>query len=253
MLVLLLLVCAAVSSADRCSVIPPSLWCSNAELSKECGFEVHCNRYLASTHNQRINITVLLEALCPDCQRWIVEELYPHVFKNFMDFVNIEFVPYGNARIVNGSIQCQHGPEECSINRFESCLIDSVQTQDQYVPLINCIENQLMSKVTFDKASAKCFRTLSVSDDIQRLIQSCLVSRLGEKLQEKAAEKTDNVWPDKHTHVPWIIVNGVSLANAQMMMDQLPYLLCEWYTGDKKIPFCQAQEKRKYKRWSWNF
>lgn len=27
------------------------------------------------------------------------------------------------------------------------------------------------SKVTFDKASAKCFRTLSVSDDIQRLIQ----------------------------------------------------------------------------------
>lgn len=64
------------------------------------GIEALTCSYLASTHNQRINITVLLEALCPDCQRWIVEELYPHVFKNFMDFVNIEFVPYGNARIV---------------------------------------------------------------------------------------------------------------------------------------------------------
>ncbi|KHJ76293.1 hypothetical protein OESDEN_24087, partial [Oesophagostomum dentatum] len=83
-----------------------------------------------------------------------------------------------------------HGPEECSINRFESCLIDSVQTQDQYVPLIYCLENNLMAKIPFDKASAKCFRTMSVSEDIQRMIQSCLVSSLGERLQQKAAEKT---------------------------------------------------------------
>ncbi|PIO75739.1 gamma interferon inducible lysosomal thiol reductase [Teladorsagia circumcincta] len=128
-------------------------------------------RYHKATDNQRINITVLIEALCPDCQRWIVEELYPHVFKNFLDYVNIELIPYGNAKMVNGTIECQHGPEECSINRFESCVIDSMQTQDQFLPLIYCIENQLMSKVTFDKASAKCFRTLSITDDMQRMIQ----------------------------------------------------------------------------------
>ncbi|KAK6043862.1 hypothetical protein COOONC_18633 [Cooperia oncophora] len=52
-----------------------------------------------------------------------------------------------------------------------------------------------------------------------------------------------NVWPDKHTHVPWIVVNGVSLANGQMMMDHLPYLICDWYVGDKRIPFCQYEEK----------
>ncbi|WKX97518.1 hypothetical protein Q1695_013294 [Nippostrongylus brasiliensis] len=248
-----LVIGAAGAASDRCAVIPPALWCSNDELSKECGFEEYCNRYHSTTHNQRINITVLVEALCPDCQRWIVEELYPLVYKNFADFVNIELVPYGNARMVNGSIQCQHGPEECSINRFESCLIDSVQTQDQYVPLIYCIENQLMAKTPFDKASAKCFRTLSISDDIQRLTQSCLVSRLGERLQEKAAERTANVWPDKHTHVPWVVLNGVSLANGQMMMDHLPFLICEWYNGDKKIPYCQSQEKKKYWNWSWKF
>ncbi|KHJ74789.1 gamma interferon inducible lysosomal thiol reductase, partial [Oesophagostomum dentatum] len=146
--------------------------------------------YHSATYNQRINITVLIEALCPDCQRYIVEDLYPNIYKNFAGFVNIELIPYGNARIVNGSIQCQHGPEECSINRFESCLIDSVQTQDQYVPLIYCLENNLMAKIPFDKASAKCFRTMSVSEDIQRMIQSCLVSSLGERLQQKAAEKT---------------------------------------------------------------
>ncbi|KAK6012174.1 hypothetical protein OSTOST_22681 [Ostertagia ostertagi] len=111
--------------------------------------------YHKATDNQviRINITVLIEALCPDCQRWIVEELYPNVFKNFMNFVNIELV----------------------------------------VRLWEC---QDRSKVTFDKASAKCFRTLSISDDIQRMIQ---------------------------------------------------------YVGDKKIPFCQSEEKKKLKKVSWKY
>ncbi|ETN76431.1 hypothetical protein NECAME_11670 [Necator americanus] len=60
------------------------------------------------------------------------------------------------------------------------------------------------------------------------MIQSCLVSRLGERLQQKAAERTANVWPDKHRHVPWVIINGISLESEQMIMDQLQFLICEW-------------------------
>ncbi|XGW12853.1 hypothetical protein V3C99_013475 [Haemonchus contortus] len=235
---------------DRCSVIPPAFWCTNKEIMKSCGFTDVCKRHNDASYNQPINITVLIEALCPDCQRWITESL-PTIFKKFNKFVNIEFIPYGNAKVVNGSIECQHGAEECSINRFESCVIDSMGTQDQYVPYIYCLENQLKSKVTFDKASAKCFRTLSVSDDIQRMIQSCLVSRLGEELQMKAAEATDNVWPDQHRFVPWIVINGVSVASAQTMMDRLPNLLCEWYIGDKPIPYCQGEEKKRRRAVSW--
>ncbi|KAK5967454.1 Gamma interferon inducible lysosomal thiol reductase, partial [Trichostrongylus colubriformis] len=100
--------------------------------------------YHKATYNQRINITVLMEALCPDCQEWIVKTLYPTVFKNFSEFVNIELVPYGNVKIVNGSVECQHGPEECSINRFESCIIEFMPSQSEHIPLIYCIENLLM-------------------------------------------------------------------------------------------------------------
>ncbi|KAJ1355159.1 hypothetical protein KIN20_012463 [Parelaphostrongylus tenuis] len=45
MLALLLLGFSAVS-ADRCDSVPPSLWCSNRELSKQCGFEDLCYRYV---------------------------------------------------------------------------------------------------------------------------------------------------------------------------------------------------------------
>lgn len=49
--------------------------------------------------------------------------------------------------IQNGTITCQHGAEECQINRFESCIIDSMQTQDQYVPYIHCLESNLAVRI----------------------------------------------------------------------------------------------------------
>lgn len=101
--------------------------------------------------------------------------------------------------------------------------------------------------VTFDKASSKCFRTYSIGDDIQRMIQSCLVSRLGERLQVKAAERTANVWPEKHQFVPWVLFNNVSLARSQNLMDDIPSLLCQWYNGDKQIPYCSQQMKKRYR------
>ncbi|PAV90129.1 hypothetical protein WR25_13333 [Diploscapter pachys] len=184
-------------------------------------------RYTTATRNQKINITVLIEALCPDCQQLIVNELYPNVYTKFKDYVNIEFIPYGNARILsNGTIQCQHGEEECKINKFESCLIDAVQTQDQYVPLIYCLENQLMKQTPFEDAAEKCFKQLSVSDQTQRMIQGCLVTSLSEKLQKKAADLTANVWPEKHRFVPWILFNGVSIESVQSWADIIPTLIC---------------------------
>ncbi|KAJ1371557.1 hypothetical protein KIN20_033526 [Parelaphostrongylus tenuis] len=100
MLLNVLLLGLSAVSADRCASVPSSLWCANDELSKQCGFEDLCNRYRLN-HNKPINITVLMEALCPDCQLWIVEEFYPKVFKNFAKFINIELVPFGNAKITS--------------------------------------------------------------------------------------------------------------------------------------------------------
>lgn len=52
----------------------------------------------------------------------------------------------------------------------------------------------------------------------------------------------------QHKFVPWIVVNGVSLTSLQGFQNQLPTLLCEWYSGDKPIPFCEAALKLKYKK-----
>ncbi|KAJ1370058.1 hypothetical protein KIN20_031696 [Parelaphostrongylus tenuis] len=44
MLLNLLLLGLNAVSADHCASVPPSLWCANDELSKQCGFEDLCSR-----------------------------------------------------------------------------------------------------------------------------------------------------------------------------------------------------------------
>ncbi|CAO4365348.1 unnamed protein product [Caenorhabditis nigoni] len=236
------------ATAPNCDAIPTSMWCSNKDIEKACGFTQQCDKHRAATHNQKINITVLIEALCPDCQNFLTKQLYPVVFKNFGDFVNIELVPFGNAKIQeDGTIKCQHGEEECSINKFEGCFIDSMADQSP-LPTLSCIEESLQKKVEFADAVQQCFEKLQIGGDIQRLTQSCLVSKLGADLQTRAAATTNNVWPEQHKFVPWVVVNGVSLTSLQGFQNQLPTLLCEWYSGDKPIPYCETALKMKYKK-----
>ncbi|CAJ0581605.1 unnamed protein product, partial [Mesorhabditis spiculigera] len=238
-----------------CSTTPPGLWCENDALAKECGWDLACSEYKKGVYNKPVQITLLYESLCPGCQRFIQQQLYP-AFKAFPStHLKIELVPYGNAKIQGDEIVCQHGAEECQINKFESCVIDSMETQDVFMPYIFCLEQQLSNKIPFDKAQSKCFRTLNVTDDVQRMTQSCLVSKLSRELQMNAAKRTNDVQPEKHHFVPWILFNNVSLESAQFLQADLTSVICQWYKGDKPAPACQAEQKRLARKLekSWKF
>ncbi|CAI5443642.1 unnamed protein product [Caenorhabditis angaria] len=234
-------------AAPDCAKIPPSLWCANPTIQSTCGFTEPCKKHEIATSQHKLNITVLVEALCPDCQQFLTKQLYPVIFKNFADYVNIQLVPFGNAKVLqDGTIQCQHGEQECSINKFQSCFIDSMADQNP-LPAIACIEENLAKKVEFADAVQQCFEKLQIGGDVQRLTQSCLVSKLGTQLQLQAAKATSEVWPEQHKFVPWVVVNGVSLVKLQGFQNDLAVLICEWYSGDKPIPFCEASLKKKYR------
>ncbi|VDM81925.1 unnamed protein product [Strongylus vulgaris] len=129
---------------NRCAVVPPTLWCSSETVMKECGFKEFCDNYNAATYNQRVNLTIFSEGLCPMCNDWFTNYVYPKVYKNFADFINIEYVPYGNAQYKNGTITCQHGELECRINRYFSCIIDVMGKQDVYIPFLHCLDDLLI-------------------------------------------------------------------------------------------------------------
>ncbi|KHN88797.1 GILT-like protein F37H8.5 [Toxocara canis] len=237
----------AVATEFNCNTVPPSLWCESTKLATKCGFQPLCDKYIRETKNKRVKLALLYESLCNGCQNMITKTLYPIVYKDFGAYVDIELVPYGNAKIKNGTIECQHGDEECVINRFESCVIETITGINAPLPYIYCLEKQLEAGTEFQDAVNKCYRTLKIDKEIQNAVSICVVSGLGDRLQLEAAKRTEEIFPDKHDHVPWMLFNNVSLTRAQIIQDSLPSAICQWFNGDKMPPACEAENARSKK------
>ncbi|KAI1707448.1 gamma interferon inducible lysosomal thiol reductase (GILT) domain-containing protein [Ditylenchus destructor] len=241
--------CAAITSAQLesnsvlesenktdCSHIPPSLWCTSPIIAAKCGVSQACESYAQANRNQPVQITLLYESLCPFCSRFIVNQLSA-IYEQYEDFVNIELVPCGNKEPGSKSCaeRCQHGEEECKINKYESCAIHFIPKP---FPFILCLEKNL-TRHNFESAAKKCYAELQITPEIVDKIVQCASGALGAELQQKAAERTKNVWPDQHEWVPWVVFNNMSVKNASLyLMQSLPTAICEMYVGDKSPPGC---------------
>ncbi|KAH7727301.1 Protein F37H8.5 [Aphelenchoides avenae] len=223
------------SDAIDCSRVPPSLWCQNAKLTEKCGFSDICSRYRKASSGKRVQLTLLYEGLCPGCQNFIINNLYRDVYLQYGDYVDIELVPYGNAKRQNTTITCQHGDEECVINRYESC---AIHFMPEPVPFIYCLESQLSRGTELQKAARKCYATFHTQPHIYDQIIHCANGDLGQKLQLAAAQRTENVWPEAHQYVPWLVFNNVSLKAEQFRQNSLSATICDFYVGDHAPEFC---------------
>ena len=57
---------------------------------------------------EKVNITVYYESLCPDSIEFITAQLYP-TYQSFEKYLNVEFIPFGNAEVYNHhSFSCLH-------------------------------------------------------------------------------------------------------------------------------------------------
>jgi hypothetical protein len=98
---------------------------SNAINSSECHRE--SLKYFLIRVCRPITVTLMFEALCPFCQKFIATQL-ANLYDQFRGKVEIELVPFGNARLLpNGQISCNHGQAECDANKLMSCVVDVVQ------------------------------------------------------------------------------------------------------------------------------
>ena|SRR3569832_2068516 len=94
--------------------VPPTFWCDNLAISRECGVENACMQWRATQAKHKFNFTLLYETHCPYSQQYIVDVLYPVVYKQFGNYTDIELVPWGNTRRKSdGGVECQHGQKEC--------------------------------------------------------------------------------------------------------------------------------------------
>uniref|UniRef100_A0A1I7SRM6 Saposin A-type domain-containing protein n=1 Tax=Bursaphelenchus xylophilus TaxID=6326 RepID=A0A1I7SRM6_BURXY len=107
LLVLITVFCFYISTTTSvlpdCGRIPPNFWCKNMQIATHCGVAAACQRYNQLSANRKVHIQIIMESLCPFCQRFIVDKFYHDVYLKFRGYVDVELVPYGNAeRNVSG-------------------------------------------------------------------------------------------------------------------------------------------------------
>ncbi|XP_055904291.1 GILT-like protein 1 [Eupeodes corollae] len=146
---------------------------------------------------EKINVLVMYESLCPDSVRFMTNQLGPN-YDSLKDVINVNLVPFGKSESVNNGAQffCQHGPAECEGNRMQSCVLDQTSNQDAQVKFAVC---QMSGQ--YDSSSQYCAQLAGLSGDITE----CMNSDLGTVLQLEA-EKITKIYDP--SFVPTIVYDG---------------------------------------------
>ncbi|XP_029638659.1 gamma-interferon-inducible lysosomal thiol reductase [Octopus sinensis] len=218
--------------------VPPSVWCSSQEIADKCKVLNQCAAW--KSRNQLVNFTLYYEALCPDCQNFIIKQLFP-TFIKLKSIINLGLVPYGNAYEQKDGkswkFTCQHGAEECSVNILETCAIHVLEDPNIYVKFIYDLETCMFKIQKPEKCVKMVMKHISKRDNLI----ACANGTTGIYLEHQMALKT-NALPLPPMYVPWVTLNGVHSEHIQRKAENnLTDLICETYQGKDKEKYCPGR------------
>lgn len=180
--------------------------------------------------SDKIPIALYYESYCPFCQNFWVEQLAPS-FECTSQMMDLTLVPYGNARYTGNKAPykytCQHGPDECVGNLFETALLHIANFTTAF-NVITCLETTL--KAAELETQKKCTAQFGIDfDEVTALANS----DKGNELQFQYAQQTGQLVP-AHNYVPWLTLNNTHDESTQTKMQSnfLGYV-CLMYQGDK--------------------
>lgn len=147
------------------------------------------------------------------------------------DIMDVTMVPFGNAQFQGGKLQCQHGPDECTLNSWEQCAIENYPKFEDYWPFYLCVEQ---SAVTCESGTGdpgpctlkKVEGCATTSKLDYAKLSACVNDPVeSSKLQHKFAGLT----PANHQYTPWVLINKKVSSQSKTLIEQV----CEAYTGSK--------------------
>ncbi|KAJ7360409.1 antigen processing and presentation of exogenous peptide antigen via MHC class I [Desmophyllum pertusum] len=193
----------------------------------------------------KVALDLYYESLCPDCQLFISQQLYP-TYQKVSEIFNLTLVPYGNAeeskRGAKWVFECQHGPKECQGNLIETCAISLLKNISVSFPFVHCFEKDI-GRQDPKAVAENCAKSLGID---YAPIEGCVSGPQGNELEHKMAMKTDALEP-QHEYVPWVTINGKHTEKMQRKaQNNLLALVCEYYTGTKPSE-CAEKIGRCYK------
>ncbi|XP_055706550.1 GILT-like protein 3 [Phlebotomus papatasi] len=128
--------------------------------------------------SEKLQVSVYYEALCVDSVYFFTRQLIP-TYNEYGDKMDLKLIPYGKASHYWNKDEnkyeflCQHGPNECLLNKIHACALDVLPFQSS-LTFINC----LMGK--FHEDMDETIRHCSPSDVTE--LEKCMKTRKDELL-----------------------------------------------------------------------
>ncbi|KNA06978.1 hypothetical protein SOVF_176150 [Spinacia oleracea] len=193
-----------------------------------------CYAQIAELNDQKVDLTLYYETLCPYCSYFIAHDLVRLFTTGLISIVNLRLVPWGNADVEpSGYFQCQHGSGECLLNTVEACAVDAYPDTYKHYFMIQCIESLAYQNREAEWQS--CFDQVSLDS---KPIFDCYNQGNGRRLELQYAYETSQLNPP-HAYVPWVLVNNQPLR--QDYQNFIAYI-CREYRGSSVPAACSSAE-----------
>jgi len=180
----------------------------------------------ALTNATKVQVSLYYETLCPSCRKFVSGTLFSAASK-LGDIMNLSLFPWGNAKLLpDGSIRCQHGPDECTLNRLETCLLNFVPAKEA-MPALKCIESSILPPT---KMAGRCIiHHVAEGARVWNETHACTNGPMGDELELLVAKATMALQPP-HNYTPWLVINNKPVGDDY---PSVMALICEEFDGAK--------------------
>lgn len=194
----------------------------------------------STASSSRVSVVLYGESLCPDCRHMVLDVIDPMMKNGLGDAVALRYVASGNVRRGPADeIQCQHGEQECLMNKYINCAQeDGVGSADvaRWFPYVACLAEDLAALRSADSYEGRADECASRAGLSASSLKQCAEGSRGETLERRAAEETGALVP-MHQFVPWMTVNGAALGADY---DNLDRFVCVGVGSGEKPAACET-------------
>lgn len=179
------------------------------------------NSNINNNTDQKVQVGVYYESLCPDSRRFFLRQLMP-VYKEIGAIIEPVLVPFGHARIVGPNMMiCQHGPRECEGNRLAACVQSKSSNKGDVINTISCLfERRIAPK----DCIVKNLPNVPYED-----IEKCKTSNDSFIMME-----SNELLTGKTDYIPKLTLNGQYSEDIQNELENdLKSTICKNYNGTK--------------------
>ncbi|XP_051157499.1 gamma-interferon-inducible lysosomal thiol reductase-like [Leptopilina boulardi] len=201
--------------------------------------------YFMANGQTIFNVDIYYEALCPDSQFFVKEQLvrsYPDLKKH----LHINFIPYGKAehKKVDSTwhFSCQHGPAECRGNKAQACAINEIKNlglklqdeQQLLVDLVGCAMTSQNPEISVPSCALK----IGLKEDLKNRIVICKGNSQGDELLSEYGRISNN-FQNPISFVPSIVINGSSQYQ-NMAFRKFKELICSLIPSNERPASCKV-------------